>query len=297
MLASVVRADNGVAGAPAKVVVMEEPAVTAAESLPPEFSAVRDFVLTAPVTKMSGTVLGGGDFSDAATLLPGTYNELILPGEQLFYKIRLGFGQSAAMTVDVPAPGTAVPEFRGADQAMFDMNAYNAARAELLHAGSKPSSRAPLNSAQPTVVDEVIPEVRYLNRESGSGVAPASIPGFYYFSLAREVENVDSTANVPLSVRVQVGVNGEPRGEPAYAGTAPDASASPSASPPPPPWTSHPPRARPTPSPPPTTVRAGLSGSGWSNGDPRRVGRGIHAPSHATQPRKATHATSVRMAG
>jgi type IV secretory pathway ATPase VirB11/archaellum biosynthesis ATPase len=43
--------------------------------------------------------------SDALTVAPGTYTDTLLPGEQLFYRVKLNFGQRVGFAVDAPTPG------------------------------------------------------------------------------------------------------------------------------------------------------------------------------------------------
>ena len=222
LVASVTRGKNGTPEAPVEVLVMEEPPVESSDALPPAASAE---AFTAPAAGGGSPVVGGGGFSDALTLEPGTYTEIVLPGEQIFYKVRVGHGQRAAFTVDAPAPGLPLPDFRGSDAAMFEVTGWNPAREPFNHSSSKPPARSTFWGKAPTVASEFVPQVRYRNREGNElAVAPASIAGYYYFSLGREVERADSTANVPLTVRLRLAVDGEVGGEPAYAGPAPDAS-------------------------------------------------------------------------
>ncbi|WP_245618353.1 VWA domain-containing protein [Knoellia aerolata] len=229
LIASVTRGKNGVPEAPVEVLVMEEPPVESSDALPAATSAE---AFTAPAAGGGSPVVGGGGFSDALTLDPGTYTEIVLPGEQIFYKVRVGHGQRAAFTVDAPAPGLPLPDFRGADAAMFEVTGWNPAREPFNHSSSKPPARSTFWGKAPAVANEFVPEVRYRNREGKAlAVAPASIAGYYYFSLGREVERADSTANVPLTVRLRLAVDGEVNGEPAYAGPSPDASIAASASP------------------------------------------------------------------
>ena len=229
LIASVTRGKNGVPEAPVEVLVMEEPPVESSDALPAATSAE---AFTAPASGGGSPVVGGGGFSDALTLDPGTYTEIVLPGEQIFYKVRVGHGQRAAFTVDAPAPGLPLPDFRGADAAMFEVTGWNPAREPFNHSSSEPPARSTFWGKAPAVANGFVPEVRYRNREgSALAVAPASIAGYYYFSLGREVERADSSANVPLTVRLRVAVEGEISGKPTYATAPAGSSIPPSSSP------------------------------------------------------------------
>ena len=106
LLVSVARPVGVKQPVPVEVLYIEEPPVTDPASLPePIAPDAVTRTLLAPASGQGVPATGGGSFSDALTLEPGTYRDTILPAEQVFYRVKLDFGQRAALTVDAPAPG------------------------------------------------------------------------------------------------------------------------------------------------------------------------------------------------
>ncbi|EAP97461.1 putative secreted protein [Janibacter sp. HTCC2649] len=230
---------------PVEVLYVEEPPVTNASSLPPALQAKDVTPLIAPATGAGAPVVGGGGFSDALTLQPGTYSDVILPGEQIFYRVRVGYGQRAGFTVDAPTPGQTLT-MSSTSYTAFAVDAYTSWRYPISRTSSKPANAGSIGpSGASIVLGEYTPEVRYLNREApgGSGqysfvpLREVSLPGFYYFALGRSAEKAGADSAVPVTVRLRVAVEGETTGTPAYAGAAPVDPASPNASPEPTPST------------------------------------------------------------
>ncbi|EAP97455.1 hypothetical protein JNB_18333 [Janibacter sp. HTCC2649] len=224
---------------PVELVFIDEPPVAAVTGLPAatEPDAVQKF--TAPATGSDQPVLGGGAFSDAVTLAPGSYTDTVMMSEQLYYRVKLDFGQRAAFTVEGPAKGATLPA-GAVDRQYLVVGAWTPSRSSLTRVSGTPSNRGMFSSSTDKLeLTEFTPEVRYLNRESfGNGdyhwpdLAQVSMPGYYYFAISRNPPVRGSAdGNVPLPIRIRVAVSGEPNGQPAYAGTSPDASASPSTSP------------------------------------------------------------------
>ncbi len=234
-----VQRTRGAAGqVPVEVLYVEEPPVTNTSSLPPALtpSDVTSFI--APASGAGVPVVGGGGFSDALTLEPGTYSDVILPAEQTFYRVRLDYGQRAAFTVDAPTPGQTMT-MGNTSYTSFAVAAYTPWRYPITRTSSEPANADSVGpSGKPIVIGEYTPEVRYLNRSTGASngrysyvpLREVSLPGFYYFALGRGAEKAGEDSAVPVTVRLRVAVAGAPTGKPAYAGLSPDASASPSVS-------------------------------------------------------------------
>ncbi|UUZ44020.1 VWA domain-containing protein [Janibacter limosus] len=80
------------------------------------------------------------------------------------------------------------------------------------------------------VLGEFVPEVRYRNKESTGNfqtayddLPKASLPGYYYFAVGRE-HATGTTEEGPVTVRIDVDVNGTVTGLPNYVGAAAPAS-------------------------------------------------------------------------
>ncbi|HEU0101852.1 MAG TPA: VWA domain-containing protein [Mycobacteriales bacterium] len=93
---------KGQAALPLELRVLLEPPPTDRSSLPAADVAL-PAALPAPVLRSPLTpVAGGGSFSTAAQLRPGSSADTIRPGETLFYRVPVGWGQRLAYTATVP---------------------------------------------------------------------------------------------------------------------------------------------------------------------------------------------------
>lgn len=222
---------------PVQLVHLEEPPVTDVTSLPEAL----DVETIKPSTAKGGgspqPIVGGGGFADAPELTPGSYEETLLPGEQVYYKVRLDFGQRAAFT----AKAGPLKEFGFVEYSHITVNSWNPALEKTTRVWTQagPENRGSLSKDTPSaVLGEFVPEVRYRNKESRPGfrspydaLPETSMPGYYYFAIGREHAD-DSDVGAPLPVRIDVDVDGTATGAPQYAGaSSPSASADQSDSP------------------------------------------------------------------
>jgi len=220
LLATVERTEGTPSPVPVQLLVTEEPRATEVATLPaPSQGSVPQ---PAAVTDPLEPVYGGGSFDDAATVSPGAYRETLLPGEQVFYRARLDFGQQLVATVDAPAPGTASrPAF-----VRLQTRIYGPDRALLLRSSGTPEESGSLEEANRSVlIGGYSPTVMYRNRlvdEPDMGLLSgarnaASIAGYYYVGLsATPLLNTDKAT--PVTLRLRIAVNGAPAGQPQYAG-------------------------------------------------------------------------------
>jgi Ca-activated chloride channel family protein len=223
---------------PVEIVYIEEPALRDATGLPPtlEPTGVESFV--APASGAGETVVGGGGFSDALTLTPGTYRDTLLPAEQIFYRVRLDWGQRAALTVDAPEPGEKLT-LGSTSYTGFAVDVYAPDRAVLTRTSGEPRNAGSLGPAGTSLqLTEYTPEVRWANRQAfGNGpysfvqLRKASLAGYYYFAVGRTDEPEGEDSAVPVDIRLRVAVEGSPSGAPDYAAVAATASPTPSTSP------------------------------------------------------------------
>lgn len=207
---------------PFELVLIEEPAVTSTEDLPDPIPAGAKPTSKGPADTASalGAIAGGGGFSQAATLRPGTWQDTIQPGEVLFYRARVDWGQAVAAGIHLQ-PDAQAAKALGAYGVNVNLEVFGPTRATLLHGDLH--TVAP---GVPTTVGSSIPPVRYRNRESTDAVQRSiSLAGYYYFVVTMQ----ESTARAQVPLRITLAVTGAPAGAPAYAGAAP--SESPSASP------------------------------------------------------------------
>ena len=239
LVVQVARSKGAPGTTPAEVLLVEEPPVTDSASLPPAVEPTAVPPLVAPAEGAGRPVTGGGGFSDALTLTPGTYSDVILPDEQIYYRVRADFGQRLAFTVDAPTPGQKL-ELGSTSYTRFNVGVWNPWRYPLTRtSGSDPSNSGSLGpSGSPVMIGEYTPEIRYNNRTAFGNGAYSFVPlrqvtgaGYYYFAVQRSAEKAGEDSAAPVTVRIRVAVQGSVTGTPTYAGPSPDVAGSPSASP------------------------------------------------------------------
>ena len=224
---------------PVEVLYIDEPAVDDVTSLPPAPTTVADPML-APVTAPVRAVVGGGSFSNALSLDAGTYSDTVVPGETIYYRVRLDFGQRAAFTVDAPLDGSQYA-VAGQEAVYLQSYAYAPDRAPI---GAVTGMHTMLTRThQSATLGESTQAIGYRNREADATmtdkkstsflqVRPQSMAGYYYFAVGVARDRfTGSLLNTPVPVRVRVAVVGEPTGAPKYQGAAPPADALASSSP------------------------------------------------------------------
>lgn len=203
---------------PVEILVMEEPPVDDVEALPaPDDTRPQQ---TAPAPQSPRPVVGGVSFSSAPKIEPGSWSETFVPGETIFYRVPVGWGQRLRLSV-VPLRGSVT---EGASRLIhFEPVLYAPDRHVL---SGIDLSKGTFGRDVPT--QQAGFETRYRNREPVQSRS-ADLAGDHYISIAVPFSATGDAVTVPMTFNVTV--EGTPSGEPAYAGTAPDAPTSPSASP------------------------------------------------------------------
>ncbi len=233
IIAQVAHDDGAHQKIPVQLVYVEEPPVTDLDSLPEGLDPEKVQPFTAHTSGKATRVVGGGGFSDAPLLAPGTYTDTILPGEQVYYRVKLDFGQSAAFTADIAKTG-ARPHFTTTDYNRFGVDVWTPALYEITSASNVDNMDSLSRTSPWLTLGEFVPEVRYRNKESiGNGynypaLRQVSLPGSYYFAIGRAPTD-EPGLDVPITVRLHVQVKGKPHGQPSYAVASPAASPPPSA--------------------------------------------------------------------
>ncbi|MDN4161253.1 vWA domain-containing protein [Nocardioides abyssi] len=234
LLVGVTRTQGGARPVPFEVVYLEEPVVTDRADLPPQLTGVPPEPTPVPAEGKGTRVVGGGGFSDALELEDGTYRETLLPGEQIFYRLPVDWGQVATVTLDVPAPGQALA---------LSPTTYINVQADLftpdrVRVGNYAAIPAISDYNRATQTTRTIPEVRYRNREAEPTNDPgwtyaelraSALAGDHYLALSREQAEPGTPEAQPLDIRFRVAVTGEPTGAPSYDGADPTAEESPAA--------------------------------------------------------------------
>lgn len=217
LLLKVERGGDGKRPAPVELVVREVPVAQDVDSLP----AGVDGEITvpdelAPKEDEAEPVVGGGSFSDAVPLEPGTYVEQLIPGEQAYFSTTVDWGQSAQLIVEGPTDDSYLSDeandylwvhatFHEPDRRA--VSNPNASAYASYHLGSPPERYA-----------VVVPEVRYRNALDSypSEARWVSEAGTYYFTLAVPPKYQGNAEGRPVPIEFTVAVEGEVTGVPTF---------------------------------------------------------------------------------
>ncbi|MFI6871117.1 VWA domain-containing protein [Nocardia sp. NPDC050406] len=193
---------------PLEVLVGIEPATT--DSGPAPVLTETAFVDPAGVDT---PVTGGGSFNAATTLdSSGRYTDTLRPGEYVFYRVRLEWGQGLAYRVHYAANGV-----RGTDgvsnvsTSLYSPLAEEITQDNHVYLGED----GVLPTHDPAIA--TVP-IRYNNREANdSEVRKQSVAGWYYIAVKLGSTAAEG-ANAPVPMRLDLTVTGTPEDGPTYAG-------------------------------------------------------------------------------
>ncbi|MBD8868760.1 VWA domain-containing protein [Nocardioides donggukensis] len=206
---------------PLEVVVVVEPAVTDAGSLPPP-ATERDARGRPSAAGGAEQVVGAPSYSAAPVLEPGVYRDTILTGETLIYAAELDWGQQLACEVTY-GRSPAVDEALDFSEPPVWLKLYSPTRGEIR---GDPTANVRYRGDRAVSERATSVPVRHANRDADEpAYRTASIPGTYYCATYLGARPDTGGGEIPLTVTVDV--LGEPTGAPAYdAGSAPSESAS-----------------------------------------------------------------------
>ncbi|MFI6034011.1 hypothetical protein ACIBBD_07550 [Streptomyces sp. NPDC051315] len=152
---------------------------------------------------------GGAGFAAATALGEGVWRDEITPGQTLFYKVPVDWGQQLSATVDLDSAdkdtGFVVPA--------LEMTLHNPVRAEV------EATSIGYGGRQTSAALAPMPPVRYVNRYAPN--APADglrFAGSYYLVLHLSARVADRFGEGPYGLRLRVRVDGTARSAPGYAG-------------------------------------------------------------------------------
>ncbi len=212
---------------PVEILVIEEPAVSNAAELPDGVAQVpkdnpKD--LTSPASGTPVLVIGGVSFNDATLVDPGTYVTEVVPGERLFFRAPIDWGQGAVFAVDGPTgniPVTVSPNLAylyvegnvyAPDRSQMDsQELWKFAAYRMTDAGFELGGAPDINQ---------VPDVRFRNRWDSPRMYFGSSRGFsmsgdYYFTVAVGRDS-DVPDGFPVPVRFSLAVTGERGGVPDF---------------------------------------------------------------------------------
>lgn len=202
---------------PVEIRIDETPPATNVQALPealgiaPEPPAQAD--LPDP-TSPAEPVVGGTGFSDAPQLAPGTYVEQLIPGEVVFYRAAVDWGQSASFVIDGPQDDSLLSD-NYSEPIRIIPGLFNPARSSFTNPHSNIGVDWNLDTT-PTRFSREVPPVRYRNVEGPVEVRPASNAGDYYFSMTIPERYQGVAQGRPIPVQFTVDVTGEVTGVPEF---------------------------------------------------------------------------------
>lgn len=170
---------------------------------------VWDSASPAPAAGEAVRRAGGAGFAGAAPVGQGVWRTDIAPGQTLFYKVPVGWGQQPHATVELGSSGSDSGYTLGA----LDLTLYNPVRADVedIDVG--------YNGRQTTAALPAVPPVDHTNRYSGSDqVSGMRFAGAYYLVVHLAARVADEFGDGPYGLTLRVSVKGAERAGPGYAG-------------------------------------------------------------------------------
>lgn len=209
---------------PVEIKVIEEPPVTNAATLPAGIEEVPDIADEAPESPASGTpiaAVGGYSFNDAALIEPGTYATEIVPGERVFFRVHVDWGQSAVFALDgtnITWPGGLSIEEKS-EAIVIGTDIFSPDRGTLNSNIWNPIQFYEQGTS-PHVLNMELPQVRYRNRWDSPTLDQHlgfAVAGDYYYSIYIGRDALGGKIEgVPVPVKFSIGVTGEVTGVPEY---------------------------------------------------------------------------------
>lgn len=156
---------------------------------------------------------GGTSFFDAESLADGEWTARIEPGESLFYKVPVDWGQQLFTDADLGSS-----DGRGFVTGALAMSLYNPARGLVDSTGA-----VSYNGKQKTTALDPLPPVAYENRfGSRVGDKEMRFAGWYYLRVSLSPQVGEEFGNKPYGLTMRVNIEGQATGGPEYDGPAGD---------------------------------------------------------------------------
>ncbi|MFC9888349.1 hypothetical protein ACFW3A_12935 [Streptomyces pilosus] len=182
------------------------PGTTGATSAPEDWNS-------APPTPATGEPerrAGGAGFAVATAVGEGAWRDDIRPGQTLFYKVPVDWGQQLHVTAELGGAGM---NAGGYAAAALDLDLYNPARGRVDDLGLGYGGGRKSRSLGP------LPPVAHANRYSSARQVTATrFAGSYYLAAHLTAEVADDFGDGPVPLTLRVGLDGTPQDGPGYAG-------------------------------------------------------------------------------
>lgn len=152
---------------------------------------------------------GGASFFDATGLTEGEWTDRIEPGQSLFYRVPVDWGQQVYASADLGS--SSGDGFVGS---ALDMTLYNPMQGEV--SGSNSVS---YDGKQKSADLEPMTPVKYENRfDSSSRFVNTRFAGWYYLRVSLSPKVGEEFGKKPYGLTLRVSVEGKPQAGPAYDG-------------------------------------------------------------------------------
>jgi hypothetical protein len=169
-----------------------------------------DSATPAPPTGEAVDRPGGAGFATAALVGPGAWRDRIVPGQTLFYRVPVGWGQQPDATVEIGSTGGRSADYVGA---ALSLTLHNPVRAEV------ESAQTGYGGTQKSAALAPVPPVAHANRYAVSApVNGMRFAGSYYLVVHLAAQVGEKFGDGPYGVVLRVGVRGAARSGPGYAG-------------------------------------------------------------------------------
>ncbi|MGW7254623.1 hypothetical protein [Streptomyces sp. NPDC054834] len=186
--------------------VTEPPRAEAAGTAAPE---AWNSTTPEPLTGDPRTRAGGAGFAGARALDQGVWDTRIRPGQTIFYKVPVDWGQQLYATAELGSSAGDGGYVTGA----LDLALYNPARGDVTDLPRGYSGR------QTTVALAPLPPVEYVNRYAASGqVSAMRFAGAYYLAVHLSGQVADAFGDKAFGLTLRVRVQGTPHAGPGYTG-------------------------------------------------------------------------------
>lgn len=155
---------------------------------------------------------GGTSFNDARALRTGVWGDRIKPGQTLFYRVPVDWGQQVSASAELGSSSGGGDEYV---TSALVMSLSNPVRAKVDDVDTA------YDGKQKSIALDTLAPVAYENRYSPiDDVAGMRFAGWYYLSVHLNPRVAGQFGKDPLDLTLRVGVEGAAKAGPAYAGSA-----------------------------------------------------------------------------
>ena len=223
--------DRGDTDKPFELIIGHRPKVVNLAALPEPVTDLKPYLIGATATGTPRPVVGGSGFSDAASLKPGLYTDTLRPGEELIYRVPVGWGQALRVTATVEADAAA-DKVLGASGNSVDITAFNPIRSKIDlrdNTDRDVDAGGLYNASRALRMTAALPPVRLKNAGANDWyIDEVSLAGDYLFSV--RMGKLDDDVNFAVPVTIAVEVAGKVSGVPEYSEPVGKAAKKPAAS-------------------------------------------------------------------